>query len=57
VERVDFIKFLGIYITKDSAWSLNTSSLTKRAQQRLFLRKLKQAGLPHNYSQSFTGAQ
>ncbi|XP_075935394.1 uncharacterized protein LOC142935136 [Anarhichas minor] len=47
VERVDSIKFLGLHITKDLTWSLNTSHLVKKAQQRLFfLRKLKQAGVP-----------
>ncbi len=42
VERVDSIKFLGIHISEDLTWSLNDSSLVKRAQQRLFfLWKLK----------------
>ena len=46
VERVENIKFLGIHITSDLTWTLNTSSLVKKAQQRLFfLRKLKRAGL------------
>jgi len=38
---------LGLHITKDLTWSLNTSHLVKKAQQRLFfLRRQKQAGLP-----------
>ncbi|KAI3377264.1 hypothetical protein L3Q82_009168, partial [Scortum barcoo] len=47
VERVNNIKFLGIHITSDLTWSMNTAAhLVKKAQQRLFfLRKLKRAGL------------
>ncbi|KAI3367117.1 hypothetical protein L3Q82_008187 [Scortum barcoo] len=46
VERVKNIKFLGIHITSDLTWSMNTAHLVKKAQQRLFfLRKLKRAGL------------
>ncbi|KAI3351910.1 hypothetical protein L3Q82_020740 [Scortum barcoo] len=46
VERVNNIKFLGIHITSDLTWSMNTAHLVKKAQQRLFfLRKLKFAGL------------
>ncbi len=46
VERVNDIKFLGVYIMKDLTWSINTSHLAKKAQQRLFfLRKTKQARL------------
>lgn len=48
VERVENIKFLGIHISADLTWALNTSHLVRKAQQRLFfLRKLKQAGLIH----------
>ncbi|KAI3370600.1 hypothetical protein L3Q82_007169 [Scortum barcoo] len=40
VERVNNIKFLGIHITSDLTWSMNTAHLVKKAQQRLFfLRK------------------
>ncbi|KAI3375358.1 hypothetical protein L3Q82_021851 [Scortum barcoo] len=44
--RVNNIKFLGIHITSDLTWSMNTAHLVKKAQQRLFflLRKLKRAG-------------
>lgn len=46
VEQVDNIKYLGLHITSDLSWSLNTGRLVKKAQQRLFfLRKLKRAGL------------
>ncbi|KAK1794318.1 hypothetical protein P4O66_011204, partial [Electrophorus voltai] len=41
------IKFLGVHIAENLTWTLNTSSITKRAQQRLyFLRKLREAHLP-----------
>jgi hypothetical protein len=37
---------LGIYISKDLSWTLNTSTLVKTEQQRLyFLRRLKMARL------------
>ena len=46
VDHVNNIKFLGIHISSDLTWSLNTSHLVMKAQQRLFfLRKLKRAGL------------
>uniref|UniRef100_A0A3Q3GWF6 Reverse transcriptase domain-containing protein n=1 Tax=Labrus bergylta TaxID=56723 RepID=A0A3Q3GWF6_9LABR len=42
VERVSSFKFLGTHITEDLSWSTNTSSLVKKAHQRLFfLRTLK----------------
>ncbi|KAK0135194.1 RNA-directed DNA polymerase from mobile element jockey [Merluccius polli] len=54
VERVDNIKFLGIHISSDLTWSLNTSHLVKKAQQRLyFLRKLKRAGLSSRLLSNF----
>ncbi|KAK3554035.1 hypothetical protein QTP70_019154 [Hemibagrus guttatus] len=47
VERVNDIKFLGLHITKDLTWTINTTYLVKKAQQRLFfLRKLKKAKVP-----------
>ncbi|XP_063344797.1 interferon-induced very large GTPase 1-like [Pelmatolapia mariae] len=47
VEIVDSTKFLGVHLEKDLGWSLNTSSLHKKAQQRLFfLRGLRKAQLP-----------
>ena len=39
-------KFLGVYMTEDLSWTLNTSTLVKKAQQHLyFLRRLKKACL------------
>ena len=47
VESVNSIKFIGIHLTKYLSWSLNTSHLVRKAQQRLFfLRKTKQAKRP-----------
>uniref|UniRef100_A0A9J8B5F0 Reverse transcriptase domain-containing protein n=1 Tax=Cyprinus carpio carpio TaxID=630221 RepID=A0A9J8B5F0_CYPCA len=42
VERVSSFKFLGTTISEDLSWTTNTSSLVKKAHQRLFfLRTLK----------------
>ncbi|KAK1787467.1 hypothetical protein P4O66_002943 [Electrophorus voltai] len=47
VEIVKNIKFLGVHIAENLTWTLNTSSITKTAQQRLyFLRKLREAHYP-----------
>ncbi|KAF7665898.1 hypothetical protein LDENG_00128220 [Lucifuga dentata] len=47
VEAVSSIKFLGVQITDNLTWSLNTAALVKRAQQRLhFLRRMRRAHLP-----------
>uniref|UniRef100_A0A3B1JF03 Reverse transcriptase domain-containing protein n=1 Tax=Astyanax mexicanus TaxID=7994 RepID=A0A3B1JF03_ASTMX len=47
VEIVDNTKFLGVHIAENLTWSLNTSSITKKAKQRLyFLRRLRKAHLP-----------
>src|SRR4029434_7482942 len=46
VERVASFKFLGVHISEDLSWTLNTSTLVKKAHQRLFfLRRLKAAHL------------
>ncbi|XP_072105251.1 uncharacterized protein [Mobula birostris] len=46
VERVSSFKFLGVHISEDLTWSLNSSILIKKAQQRLyFLRSMKKAHL------------
>ncbi|KAI3353126.1 hypothetical protein L3Q82_019253, partial [Scortum barcoo] len=37
VERVNNIKFLGIHITSDLTWSMNTAHLVKKAQQKTLL--------------------
>ncbi|KAK3527264.1 hypothetical protein QTP86_018628 [Hemibagrus guttatus] len=40
-------KFLCVHLAEDLTWSLNTSSITKKAQQRLyFLRRLRKAHRP-----------
>uniref|UniRef100_A0AAQ4P2L3 Alkylated DNA repair protein AlkB homologue 8 N-terminal domain-containing protein n=1 Tax=Gasterosteus aculeatus aculeatus TaxID=481459 RepID=A0AAQ4P2L3_GASAC len=47
VTIVDSFSFLGSIITQDLKWELNISSITKKAQQRLFfLRQLKKFNLP-----------
>ncbi|KAK3557634.1 hypothetical protein QTP70_032303 [Hemibagrus guttatus] len=47
VEIIKSTKFLGVRLAEDLTWSLNTSSITKKAQQRLyFLRRLRKAHLP-----------
>ncbi|KAK3538416.1 hypothetical protein QTP86_001761 [Hemibagrus guttatus] len=47
VEIVKSTKFLGVPLVEDLTWSLNTSSITKKAQQHLyFLRRLRKAHLP-----------
>ncbi|KAI4892209.1 hypothetical protein NFI96_007149 [Prochilodus magdalenae] len=46
VECVSNFKFLGVHILEDLTWSLNSSTMVKKAQQRLyFLRSLKKAHL------------
>ncbi len=45
--RVSSTKFLGVHIKEDLTWTTNTTSLSKKEQQRLhFLRRLKRASLP-----------
>ncbi|KAI5625328.1 gastrula zinc finger protein XlCGF28.1-like [Silurus asotus] len=47
VEIVKSTKFLGVHLADNLTWSLNTSFITKKAQQRLyFLRRLRKAHLP-----------
>ncbi|KAK3529067.1 hypothetical protein QTP70_016006 [Hemibagrus guttatus] len=47
VEIVKSTKFLGVNLAEDLTWSLNTSSITKKAQQHLyFLRRRRKAHLP-----------
>ncbi|KAK3526684.1 hypothetical protein QTP70_031464, partial [Hemibagrus guttatus] len=41
-------KFLAVHLAENFSWSLNTTSISKKAQQRLyFLRRLRKAHLPH----------
>ena len=45
-ERFASFKFLAVHISEDLSWTLNTSTLIKKAHQRLyFLRRLKKAHL------------
>lgn len=47
VERVENIKFLGVQILDRLTWSMNTTRIVTRAQQRLhFLRELEQVTPP-----------
>lgn len=47
VERVPDFKFLGLQISDDLTWTVNTSNIIKRANQRLFfLRPPRRNGLP-----------
>ncbi|KAF7655800.1 hypothetical protein LDENG_00050640, partial [Lucifuga dentata] len=47
VERVASFKYLGVHITEDLTWSINTTFLVKKAQQCLFfLRTLRRNKLP-----------
>ncbi|KAI5609016.1 gastrula zinc finger protein XlCGF28.1-like [Silurus asotus] len=47
VEIVKSTKFFGVHLADNLTWSLNTSLITKKAQQRLyFLRRLRKAHLP-----------
>ncbi|KAK3528503.1 hypothetical protein QTP70_000581 [Hemibagrus guttatus] len=47
VEIIKSTKFLGVHLAEDLTWSLNTSSITKKAQQCLyFLQSLRKAHLP-----------
>ncbi|KAF7711715.1 gastrula zinc finger protein XlCGF28.1-like [Silurus meridionalis] len=46
VEIVKSTKYLGVHLAYNLTWSLNTSSITKKAQQHLyFLRRLRKAHL------------
>ncbi|KAI4879858.1 hypothetical protein NFI96_004003 [Prochilodus magdalenae] len=56
VEIVQSTKFLGVHIMENLTWSLNTSSIAKKAQQRLyFLRRLRKAHLPPILSMFYRG--
>ncbi|KAK3510458.1 hypothetical protein QTP70_007609 [Hemibagrus guttatus] len=47
VEIVKSTKLLGVHLVENFTWSLNTSSISKKAQQRLyFLWRLRKAYLP-----------
>ena len=47
VNTVESFRFLGTILSRDLKWELNISSITKKAQQRMyFLRQLKKFNLP-----------
>lgn len=46
VELVTTVKYLGLQISNNLKWTINTASIIKKSHQRLyFIRRLKQAGL------------
>ncbi|KAI4884846.1 hypothetical protein NFI96_004895, partial [Prochilodus magdalenae] len=54
VERVSSFKYLGVHISDDLTWTLNTTYVLKRAQQRLyFLRRLRKFGMSHRNLSNF----
>ncbi|KAK3508817.1 hypothetical protein QTP70_009615 [Hemibagrus guttatus] len=58
VERVSSFKFLGVHISENLSWHLNTSTLVRKAHQCLyFLRRLKKVHLsPPRSCTTFTAA-
>ncbi|KAK3534614.1 hypothetical protein QTP86_016761, partial [Hemibagrus guttatus] len=47
VKIIKSTKFLGVHLAENFTWSLNTTSITKKAQQRLyFMWRLRKAHLP-----------
>ncbi|KAK1802517.1 hypothetical protein P4O66_021800 [Electrophorus voltai] len=54
VERVDSFRYLGVHISQDLSWSRHTSSLAKKARQRLYhLRCLRDFRLPSKVLRNF----
>ncbi|KAI4871589.1 hypothetical protein NFI96_021134, partial [Prochilodus magdalenae] len=54
VEVVSSYRYLGVHLSNNLTWSNNTSSLVRKAHQRLyFLRRLRQAGLGSSVLTSF----
>ncbi|KAK1795701.1 hypothetical protein P4O66_001021 [Electrophorus voltai] len=54
VERVDSFRYLGVHILQDLSWSRHTSSLAKKARQRLYhLRRLRDFRLPSKILRNF----
>ncbi len=55
VERVSSTKLLGVHISDDLIWSINTNCTMMKEQQRLhFLQRLKSTGFPPPILISFT---
>ena len=54
VERVSNFRFLGVNIMENLTWSVHTTELVKKAQQRLyFLRVLRRNNIPRKLLMSF----
>lgn len=54
MERVRYVKFLGIHISDDLTWTCTTTQLVKKAQQQLhFLRGLRKYGTSQKILCSF----
>ncbi len=54
VERVSSFKYLGVHISEDLTWTLNTTQLVKKAQQRLyFLRRRRKFGMSPKIPSNF----
>ena len=51
VERVYSFKYLGIHITDDLTWTINTTTTTKKATQRLYFLKIRNIKI--NYTKTF----
>ena len=57
MEVVNSTKFLGMHITDNLIWSVNTAALVRKAQQRLhFLQRMRRALLPRPSSLHSVGA-
>ncbi len=50
VERVSSFKYLGVHISEDLTWTLNTTQLVKKAQQRLYFPRF---GMPPKILSNF----
>ncbi|CAM4275437.1 unnamed protein product [Leuciscus chuanchicus] len=54
VETVSSFKYLGVHISEDLTWTLNTTQLVKKGQQRLyFLRRLRKFGMSTKILKNF----
>uniref|UniRef100_A0A3B3BRH8 Reverse transcriptase domain-containing protein n=1 Tax=Oryzias melastigma TaxID=30732 RepID=A0A3B3BRH8_ORYME len=54
VERVSSFKYLGVHLSQDLTWTLNTTQLVKKAHQRLyFLRRLRKFGMSSKILSNF----
>uniref|UniRef100_A0A3B3IGF0 Reverse transcriptase domain-containing protein n=1 Tax=Oryzias latipes TaxID=8090 RepID=A0A3B3IGF0_ORYLA len=54
VERVSSFRYLGVHLSQDLTWTLNTSQLVKKAHRRLyFLRRLRRFGMSSKILSNF----